>query len=250
MEAARVARLRGHNVTLFEKRKLGGVLNEGSAGEFKADLRFLITNMIHQIKSAGVRIVMEKAISDRLAGGNFDIVILATGGGSSLPDIPGLTSERVVDAIDIFDKPDQVGKEVVVLGGGETAVEAALYLADQGRRVTLLHRRDLMAEDCVITDKIAYLELLVQKQVTIMLPYQVTAIDGRILTAAHRQTGETISLEADHFVTALGYRPAQTGLAQALCGQTGIDVYEIGDGARTAKVLDGIHAGFKLARRL
>jgi 2,4-dienoyl-CoA reductase-like NADH-dependent reductase (Old Yellow Enzyme family)/thioredoxin reductase len=250
MEAARVARLRGHDVTLFEKRKLGGVLLEGSVAEFKADLRYLRNNMVHQIKSAGVRIVMEQADRDRLAGGGFDVVILATGGAPSTPDIPGIRGERVLDAIDIFNNPDQVGDKVVVLGGGETAVEAALYLADQGREVTLLHRRELMARDCVITDKIVYLELLAKKEVAVMLPYQVTAIDGAVLTARHRESGETITLEADHFVTALGYSPAQTGLAEALRDQPGLDLYEIGDGVRTAKVFDAIHAGYKLARRL
>jgi len=250
MEAARVARLRGHDVTLFEKRKLGGVLLEGSVADFKADLRFLRTNMVHQIKSAGVRIVMKAADPDALANGGFDIVILATGGASSTPDIPGIHGERVVDAIDVFNDPDRVGDTVVVLGGGETAVEAALYLADQGRQVTLLHRRELMARDCVITDKIAYLELLAEKTVEIVLPYQVIAIDGQTLTAEHRDTGERITLEADHFVTGLGYVPARPGLAEALRGRSGIKVYEIGDAVRTAKVLDALHAGYKLARRL
>ena len=250
MEAARVAQLRGHKVTLFEKRKLGGVLLEGSVADFKADLRYLRNNMTHQITSAGVKIVMEEAGVAQLSGGDFDVVILATGGAATVPDIPGIESENVLDAINIFHHPEQAGGKVVVLGGGETAVEAALYLADVGRDVTLLHRRELMAEDCVITDKIVYLELLEKKKVTVMLPYQVKAIDGRILTAEHKETGEELNLEADHFVTALGYKPARAGLADSLRGQAGIELYEIGDGVRTAKVFDAIHAAYKLARRV
>ncbi len=250
MEAARVAQLRGHDVTLFEKRTLGGVLLEGSVAEFKADLRYLKNNMAHQIKMAGVKIVMEEVDGDQLKVGGYDIVILATGGAASVPDISGIRGGKVLDAINIFNGTAKAGKKVVVLGGGETAVEAALYLTDLGSEVTLLHRRELMPEDCVITDKIVYSEMLEQKKVTVMLPYQITEINGGILMGKHRETGEGITLEVDHIVTALGYTPAQTGLADGLRDHPEIDVYEIGDGVRTAKVYDAIHAGYKLARRL
>jgi 2,4-dienoyl-CoA reductase-like NADH-dependent reductase (Old Yellow Enzyme family) len=143
MEAARVARLRGHDVTIFEKRRLGGVLHEASVSEFKSDLRFLIRNMSAQLDSAGVNVVMEGADLERLVKGGYDTVILATGGIATVPDIPGIGGEKVVDAMEIFNGAACAGESVVVLGGGETAVEAALYLADLGRKVTLLHRRDL-----------------------------------------------------------------------------------------------------------
>ena len=57
MEAARVAALRGHEVTLFEKRKLGGMLIEASVPEFKADLRSFINYLSTQVTKTGVEVI-------------------------------------------------------------------------------------------------------------------------------------------------------------------------------------------------
>lgn len=249
MEAARVARLRGHDVTIFEKRRFGGVVIEGSVAEFKSDLRFLIKNMSTQIATAGVKMVMENADVDTIASGGYDTVVVATGGRATVPDIPGMKGEKVVDALDISNGT-ATGQQVVVLGGGETAVEAALYLAGQGRNVTLLHRRELMTKDCVITDKLVYLQMLEEKKVNVMIPYQTIGIEGGTLIARHVQTGETVTLQADTFVTGLGYAPGDNQLARELRQRSGLDVYEIGDGVQTAKIHDAIHAGYKLAQRL
>ncbi len=250
MEAARVARLRGHEVTVFEKRKLGGVVIEGSVAEFKSDLRFLIRNMSSQVANSGAKMVMAPADADLIGSGGYDTVIVATGGRASVPDIPGMKGNKVVDSLDVFSGQAAVGQQVVVLGGGETAVEAALYLAGQGRGVTLLHRRELMTKDCVITDKLVYLQMLAEKNVKVMIPYQATGIEGGALTARHTQTGEELTLQADTIVTALGYVPGDNALAAELRRRGGMAVHEIGDGVRTAKIHDAIHAGFKLAQRL
>lgn len=249
MEAARVAKLRGHDVTIFEKRRFGGVVIEGSVAEFKSDLRFLIRNMSSQIASTGVKIVMEKADADRIAADGFDAVIIATGGKATVPDIPGMKGEKVLDALEMFNGA-AVGRQVVVLGGGETAVEAALYLGGQGRDVTLLHRRELMTKDCVITDKLVYLQMLVDQKINVMIPYQAIGIEGGALIARHMQTGETVTLRADTIVTGLGYVPGDDQLARELRQRSGLEVYEIGDGVQAAKIHDAIHAGYKLALRL
>jgi hypothetical protein len=107
-----------------------------------------------------------------------------------------------------------------------------------------------MTNDCVITDKIVYFERLEKKKVAVLIPYQTVEIAGGTLTARHMQTGELISLEADTIVTALGYVAGHDGLARELRRQPGVDLHEIGDGVRTAKIYDAIHAGYKLARRL
>lgn len=250
MEAARVAKLRGHDVTIFEKRRFGGVVIEGSVPEFKSDLRFLITNMSTQVETSGVKMVMEQADADRIAADGFDTVIIATGGRSTVPDIPGMKGGKVVDAIDVFSGSVAAGQQVVVLGGGETAVEAALHLAGQGRDVTLLHRRELMTKDCVITDKLVYLQMLVDQKINVMIPYQAIGIEGGTLTARHMQTAETITLKADTIVTGLGYVPGDNQLARELRQRSGLKVYEIGDGVQTAKIHDAIHAGYRLAQRL
>lgn len=248
MEAARVAALRGHCVTLFEKRRLGGVLQEGSVAEFKSDLRFLNDYLATQMDKLGVEVVHREANAGDIAG-HFDAVVVATGGQASAPTIPGINGPCVMDAIDVFNGATP-GKRVIVLGGGETAVEVALHLHQEGHDVTIVHRRnELMTRDCTITDKISYGEMLAATGVEIVTGLQVTGISGGRVTAAD-SNGKPSHFEADSVVTALGYSPNPGGLAKALRAVGGVDVYEAGDCVRTAKVYDAIHAGYRVGCRL
>ncbi|MCK0509055.1 FAD-dependent oxidoreductase [Aromatoleum anaerobium] len=249
MEAARVAALRGHRVTLFEKRSLGGVLQEGSVAEFKSDLRFLNDYLATQMDKLGVDVVRRRAEAADIVG-RFDAAVIAIGGQASAPPIPGIDGPRVMDAIDVFNGGATPGRRVLVLGGGETAVEVALYLQQAGREVTILHRRDeLMARDCTITDKISYGEMLARAGIEIITGLQATEISGGRVTAADRN-GRTRQFEADSVVTALGYGPNRDGLAAALREGGGMAVYEVGDCVRTAKVYDAMHAGYRAGCRL
>lgn len=250
MEAARVAALRGHEVTLFEKRELGGVLLEGSVADFKSDLRLLNEYFVTQMDKLGVEVVRKCAKPEDITGGGFEAAVVAIGGQASAPAIPGIDGPGVLDAIKVFNGTEKPCKRVIVLGGGETAVEVALFLAQAGHEVTILHRGDeLMARDCTVTDRISYGEMLMQAGVEINTGFQVTEIaDGRVV-AADRKKGRH-SFEADSIVVALGYVPNRDGLADALRNDVTIDVYEIGDCVRTGRVYDAIHAGYRLGCRL
>ena len=250
MEAARVAVLRGHHVTLFEKRSLGGVLQEGSVADFKSDLRFLNEYLAIQMEKLGVNVVARHANADDIVAGDFEAAVVATGGQASAPPIPGIDGPCVMDAIDVFNGKATAGKRVLVLGGGETAVEVALYLEQAGREVSILHRREeLMARDCTVTDKISYNEMLARAGIEIMTSLQVTEISGGRVTATDRN-GKPRHFEADSIVTALGYAPNRDGIAETLRSAGGIEVYEVGDCVRTAKVYDGIHAGYRAGCRI
>ena len=249
MEAARVATLRGHRVTLFEKRSLGGVLFEGSVADFKSDLGFYSEYLATQMKKLGVEIVSKEAKADDIKTGQFDAVVVATGGKSAMPAIPGLNGPEVLDAINIFNGQAKAGKQVVVLGGGETAVEVALYLEQAGHLVTLLHRRELMARDCTITDKISYSEMLARSAVKVVTGLQVTEVKKGRVTATDKH-GKTSHFEADSVIIALGYVPAKDGLADQLRAKSGMRVFEIGDCVRTGKVYDAVHAGYRAACRI
>jgi len=249
METARVATLRGHKVTLFEKRKLGGVLFEGSVAEFKSDLGFYADYLATQMRKLNIEVISKEAGPDDIDAKKFDAVVVATGGKSAVPDIPGMTGARIIDAIDVFNGTATAGKRVVVLGGGETAVEVALHLEQKGHAVTLVHRRDLMAKDCTITDRISYSEMLASSKVKVVTHLQVTEVkDGVVM--ARDQDGKVTQFEADSVVTGLGYVPVRDGLADKLRAKGHPNVYEIGDCVRTAKVYDAVHAGYKTACKI
>ena len=101
MEAARVASLRGHKVTLYEKRKLGGALIEASVPEFKADRRGLLSNLSTQVKKAGVKVIESEATAQAMKSGDFDVVIVATGASPIVPEVKGVDKPFVVGALDV-----------------------------------------------------------------------------------------------------------------------------------------------------
>ena len=79
MEAARVATLMGHKVTLFEKRELGGLLIEAGVPEFKNGVKRLARYYKTQMSKFNIDIVKKEAGIRDLIKANFDVVILATG---------------------------------------------------------------------------------------------------------------------------------------------------------------------------
>jgi len=239
MEAARILKLRGHDVTIFEQRDfLGGVGVEGSVADFKSDYRFFLDYQIQQVKSLNIRVIHNKATTDKLQ--NYDAAVIATGGVSSRPPIPGINSDSVFDAVKIFLDDSGVGNKAIVLGGGETAVEAALYLEQRGRNIRLIHRREeLMTQDVVITDKIGYSEKLAETTIAVTLSEQVTEIgDGWVTTKS--RDGEQHRYEANTVVSALGFVARDDTLAEDLIKLGGIDVYTIGDRIKTGRVFDAI----------
>ena len=94
-----------------------------------------LTYMTRQAVKAGVTIKMEKAYSSALLKElEPEVVIVATGSRPLIPDIPGIDQENVVTALDVFGQQAQIGKRVLVIGGGLIGLEVADYLALRGRR--------------------------------------------------------------------------------------------------------------------
>ncbi len=179
-----------------------------------------------------------------------DVAVVAVGGAPSRPDIPGIAGDNVVEALTVFNGGAAIGSRVVVLGGGETAVEVALYLHDLGHQVSIVHRREaLMARDVTVTDRIAYSEMIAARGMSVLTGLQVIAIDAQGVTATD-STGARQRVDADTVVTALGYQPLPSTIAQSLRAAGGAEVFEIGDGVRPARILDAVHAGYKLALRI
>ncbi|MFC2067263.1 FAD-dependent oxidoreductase [Chloroflexota bacterium] len=105
MEAARIAALRGHKVTLYEKGyALGGNLLLVSLPDFKNDYRKLLGYLSTQIKKLGVEVRLGKEVTPELVQEmKPDTVILATGGVFDPPQIPGFDRDNVMSTLDIRD---------------------------------------------------------------------------------------------------------------------------------------------------
>jgi len=246
MEAARVAALRGHKVTLYERGDaLGGNLIAASVPDFKQDYRSLINYLSTQIKKLGVEIKLTtEATPELIQEMKPEVVFIATGGTSIIPDIPGLDKEKAVTAIDVLLGNKKVGETVVMLGGGVVGCETALYLAQKGKKVTIVARHDV-ARDMQLANRQHILKLLADANVKILTNTNILKIMDKGVAIADKDDRRD-TLEADTVVLALGLK-SNNGLPGTLRDKVP-ELYAIGDCIEPRKVINAIWEGFRAAR--
>jgi 2,4-dienoyl-CoA reductase-like NADH-dependent reductase (Old Yellow Enzyme family)/thioredoxin reductase len=143
LEAALVAAQQGHVVTLYEQSDtLGGQMRHADYASFKWPLREFKDYLIRQVTLAGVTVHLSTtATPELLAAENYDVILQATGAAAKLPDIPGIAETKVWTPLEVYGHEAELGRTVVVIGGGETGVETAWHLAICGKQVTLISRQ-------------------------------------------------------------------------------------------------------------
>jgi len=247
MEAARVAALRGHKVTLWEKGDtLGGNLIPAAVPDFKMDYRSLIEYLSTQIKKLGVAVELgREATPELIEKMKPDVVLVATGSTSIVPDIPGITDAKVITAVDLLSGKEEVGETVVVIGGGLVGAETALYLAQKGKKVTIVEILGTIAQDMYKANRTHLLELLDGAMVVTMTGTNVMEVidEGVVITT---MGGKKSTLAADSVVLALGAQ-CNNGLYEVLKNKVP-EVYAIGDCVDPGKVINAIWGGFRTAR--
>ena len=253
MEAARVAALQGHKVTLWEKKNtLGGNLIPASVPDFKDDYRLLINYLATQVNKLKVKVELEKeATPELIQRMKPDVVFVATGAIPIIPEIKGieegLQTGRVVTAVDLLLGKKEIGELVVVLGGGLIGCETALYLAqERGKKVTVIELLDSIARDMVWGNALDLVRLLDCANVKILTNSNALEVTDTGLIIADKQGAES-TLEAETIVCAVGMKPVGESLVEALKDKLP-EVYTIGDCVQPSKVLNAIWEGFRTAR--
>ncbi|MDH3628862.1 MAG: thioredoxin-disulfide reductase [Acidobacteriota bacterium] len=128
-------------------------------------------------------------------------------------------------------------KEIVVIGGGDTAMEEALFLTRFGKRVTVVHRRDQLR-----ASKIMATRALENEKIEFLWDSTVDEVRGddtkvTFMKVRNLKTGETIERPVDGFFVAIGHTP-NTALFQGIL-ETDDQLYlREGHGARSN--IDGV----------
>ncbi|MBI4334918.1 MAG: FAD-dependent oxidoreductase [Chloroflexi bacterium] len=247
MEAARVAALRGHRVSLWEKgHALGGNLIAASVPELKQEYRTFITYLSTQLNKLGVETSLAReATPELIEETKPEVVFVATGSTPVLPDIPGAEKGNVAFAVDLLLGKREAGRSVVVIGGGTVGCEAALYLAQQGRNVTIVEMLDRIMDDTYFISREHLLKLLEDSKVKILVNTRVVEItDGGVVVAGIN--GRRTPLPADTVLLAAGMK-SNDGLVEAIRDRVP-EVYAIGDCVRPRRVINAVWEGFHAAR--
>ncbi|MBM4432654.1 MAG: FAD-binding protein, partial [Chloroflexi bacterium] len=250
MEAARVSALRGHEVTIVEKGyALGGNLIPASIPAFKQDYKAFLDYLTTQIKKLGVTTKLgTEAMPELVQKMNPDVVFIATGAKHRIPDIPGISkgikNGKVVTASDVLLGKKEAGKSVAIIGAGLVGCELALYLAQQGKKVTAVECLTAM-RDVYGANALDLQEKLNSVTVKILENTDVLEITKQGVTIADKR-GKKSTIEADTIILAAGLE-LNRELVEALQGVLP-EVYAIGDCAESGKVLDAMQDGFHTAR--
>ena len=239
MEAARVAKLRGHDVTIFEaQQRMGGLLNEAAAPEFKADIRPFQKYLETQVEKLGIPVVRKRAELADLQ--EYEAVICATGSLPFIGNIPG--KENALDALTAINHPEKVGKKVVMIGGGLVGTETALDLAENGHDVTIVEMLPRIMNDVATTDLIAYSERIAKTDMKVLTVTRLERVTEKGAVVSARKQGER-ELEADTVILALGFRSCNELYQQLKAA--GKEAYLVGDAVKPGKIFDAVHTGYR-----
>ena len=247
MEAARVAALMGHNVTLFEKRKLGGMLIEASVPEFKDDLKRLLDYLVTQIRKTGVKVVTGKATSQLIKKGKFDAVITATGAYFKRPAVPGINKASTVGALDVMNGA-KVGNKTVVIGGGLAGCDVALFLAEQSKKVTIIEMTDEIAKYMEAGNRKVFLRRLFKQDVDIRTSTYLEEVTENGLIISDKFSAKD-EITCDNVVLATAMVPNRE-LYDELIQIPELEVYDVYNFTKLGGFYDAIHGGHYATRTL
>jgi 2,4-dienoyl-CoA reductase (NADPH2) len=274
LEAARTARLRGHEVTLFEHRgELGGDVARATGIPGKGPYLGLLRFYAGQMDRLGVEVLTDTPIdADMLVRQGFEAVILATGATPLVPPIPGVDRPHVFPARDALSGRRPVGRDVVILGAGGLGLDLAYHLADADtisaetvkflliqeaepvevirdlamrphRRITLVEKLAKAGRGVGRSTRWILLQELDRRGVRILLTATLVAIETDHVLVDQR--GTRLSVPADTVLLAAGSVPS-TELFEACSGRFET-VLLVGDasGVRdiTSAIREGMEAG-------
>lgn len=250
LEAARVAALRGHDVTLFEKTtSLGGQLNIACVPPRKEEMRRAAQDLIHAVCNAGVHLCIgQTRTAEQLKDAGFEAVINAVGAHSAAPRIPGIDSVNVADAWKVLAGEQQVYGTVAVIGGGMVGCETAEYLAARGCKVSVIEMMDKIAAGESVTILPTLLENYKTYGVEQYPSHKVKEFRMDAVVCENKD-GAEVTIPCDYIVLAMGAR--SNAFDAAALEAAGIPVYSIGDAAgKAADISNAIRTGYDTACQL
>lgn len=240
MEFSRVAALRGHDVTIYEKGKeLGGVFIAAAAPDFKEKDKELINWYRRQIAKMKINVCYEHEVHslDEL---DADVVVVASGSVDQKLRIPG--EEHAIDALDYLRGQDE-GDDFVIIGGGLSGCEIAYDLYRKGKRPQIVEaKNDLMAVRGLCLANSSYLrDFFETNKVPVYLESRVEEItEDEVIISG--KDGQRKALPYDRVIKAIGYRSNPVFTSENVC--------VIGDAKKVGNLRTVVWGAWKAAMKI
>lgn len=243
MEAARIARLRGHHVSIWEREdRLGGKLEVAGLAPSKREVLRFRDFQARRLGELGVEVHLDAEVTPEVvAAARPDAVLVATGAEPLIPPIPGIGSAIVHDAQRFLrdELRPAADERVVVVGGSATGCEAAEHLAGLGVPVTILEMRRGVGFGIEAITRRHLVRTLKAAGVVIITGAKVVMIEHDEVLYEDAD-GMRHAVAADHVALAIGWRPVGSRLADEL---RDVEVVVLGDASRPADFVAAINAG-------
>ncbi|MHA1681809.1 MAG: oxidoreductase [Promethearchaeota archaeon] len=283
LECARVAAIRGHDVSLFEKKsRLGGQIWLAGAPPGRSDITSMVDWYSSELSRLGVKVHLSVTVDASVVSRvQPDEIVIATGARPVKPPIPGVDLPGVHFAWDFLEPGSKIvpGRRCAVIGGGATGIEAAISLASYGafnpdvaaflnyydvlddsaawlitrhqRKVYILEMTSKLGSNFGKSTRWVMLQDLKKHDVESINNSKVNSIssqaDGK-LRISFTVGDEDFNLKDLHSVYLATSIKSESSLADEL--KAGYKVHKIGDARKTKDLMEAISAGFKKGRRL
>jgi 2,4-dienoyl-CoA reductase-like NADH-dependent reductase (Old Yellow Enzyme family)/thioredoxin reductase len=251
LAAARTAAMRGHKVGLIEEgTRLGGLFRLAARAPGRQEVGDILAYFEEELKRLRVAVRLETALTPHLLDEiTPEVVVLATG---SLPDTPIIkgfskTAMAVFSVVEVMEGGLPAGDRVVVLGGGQSALMVADFLADAGKTVVVLNRGRHFAEEMSSNDRFYLRERLNQHGVRL---HKNVAVEAFLPHGARFRSGNATEVLED--MDALVISESMTAIRpdRRLFKDRGTEVHLIGDAKAPRNLMLAIAEGEELARSL
>lgn len=243
--AAYTAARRGHKVILCEKEgELGGILKSEQALPFKHEMYELAGTYAQMAKQAGVEIRLNTEVTkEYVEKEQAEALIIAVGSSPLIPPIPGLDGENVVIVNDYYQKKDQIGENVVILGGGLAGCECAVHLGMEGKNVHLVEMRDALAPDANVRHRPLLLKEI-EKYATVHTNCKGLEVTADGVLCEHKQDGKQF-VPGTSVICALGQQSRSETVEELRDAAPYTAV--IGDAAKVSTITNAVYWGYHAA---
>jgi 2,4-dienoyl-CoA reductase-like NADH-dependent reductase (Old Yellow Enzyme family)/thioredoxin reductase len=244
MEAARIARLRGHDVSIWDREpELGGKLDVASRAPSKQTVLDFRDYQARTIAELGVDIHTGADVTaETIESEDPDVVIVSVGADPLIPPIPGVEGPSVLDAQEILHGRVEVepGERVVIVGGSATGCETAEWLLAAGAQATIVEMLPTIGQGIELITRKHLIADLRSKGLDVVTKAKVIMIEPNQVLYEDVPSGERGSIPADRVALAVGWRSKGNAFGSTLGGR---DLVLAGDATRPADFVAAIQAG-------